>query len=77
MNSFNKQLEYWGELLRKLCHGDEEERDVIAVLEMAATGTSGCNRDKKDFSHQAIIPYPSVDPVGRRGIVGGGCDDMS
>jgi len=41
LTSFKSELAYWGELLQKLCHGEEEEQSLIMALETAANNEHG------------------------------------
>jgi len=41
LTSFKSELAHWGELLQKLCHGEEEEQSLIMALETAANNEHG------------------------------------
>ena len=41
MTSFKREMQYWGELVERLCHGEEEEVGLIKTLEGVATKVDG------------------------------------
>ena len=41
MTSFKREMQYWGELVERLCHGEKEEVGLIKTLEGVATKVDG------------------------------------